>query len=123
MDTRPKSSKAQDIPPPSKFRKTNDSRTQEQKILESGSPTERLLARSPNYTACCELYPKALRDTINENPDGAILAKRDPKVTQQAEKLHRERIRRETENSMMFPEQEIYFYPSVARRNTIGTNK
>ncbi|KAJ2383165.1 hypothetical protein GGI23_007207, partial [Coemansia sp. RSA 2559] len=68
-----------DILPSQKHRKTCDDQQGERGVsLESGSPTERLLAQSTKYTEFCELYPKALRDTVNENPDGAVLATRDP---------------------------------------------
>ncbi|KAJ2538601.1 hypothetical protein EV175_006445, partial [Coemansia sp. RSA 1933] len=107
------SSKAQNIPPPQKQRKRSGGQQQVERgvSLESGSPTERLLAQSTKYTEFCELYPKALRDTVNENPDGAILATRDPEVTRKAEVLHREKIRRD----MMHPA-ELEFYPAASRR-------
>ncbi|KAJ2508672.1 ndufs8, ubiquinone oxidoreductase 23 kd subunit [Coemansia sp. RSA 1939] len=127
------SPKTQDIPSPHnhKYRKTHDEWHQSNEedgggttkkrsvLLESSSPTERLLAQSTRYTEHCELYPKVLRDIVNENPQDAssVLAERDPEVTRRAEELHRENQRRDLESSVLNPEQHLQFYPAAARRN------
>ncbi|KAJ1801598.1 hypothetical protein LPJ59_000163 [Coemansia sp. RSA 2399] len=112
---------SKDIPSSQKHRKTCDGQQGERGVsLESESPTERLLAQSTRYTEFCELYPKALRDTVNENPDGAVLATRDPEVTRKAEMLHREKLRRDMAASAMDPEMELAFYPAAARRSKGG---
>ncbi|KAJ1997058.1 hypothetical protein GGI04_005544 [Coemansia thaxteri] len=83
--------------------------------LESGSPIERLLAQAPGYTSGCELYPKALRDTINEFPEGAVLVKRDPSVTAAAEKCHQASIEKQRQRFVENPEAELSCYPGACR--------
>ncbi|KAJ2893312.1 hypothetical protein GGI21_003590 [Coemansia aciculifera] len=89
---------------------------QKRASLESGgSALDKLLAQSPNYTEDCELYPKAMRDTINEFPEGAVLAERDPGVTAEAARGHRASVERQRQRSAAHPEEELCFYPAASR--------
>ncbi|KAJ1841158.1 hypothetical protein H4R99_005215 [Coemansia sp. RSA 1722] len=82
--------------------------------LASGSPTEKLLVQSPSYMADCELYPRVMRDTVNQHTD-EVFAKRDPRVTRQAEKYHQEELRRQKQFSEAHPKEALSFYPAAAR--------
>ncbi|KAJ1648031.1 hypothetical protein LPJ64_000648 [Coemansia asiatica] len=82
--------------------------------LISGSPTEELLAQSPNYMTNCELYPRVMRDTVNQHTN-EVFAKRDPRVTRQAEKYHQEELRRQKQFSEMHPKEALSLYPAAAR--------
>ncbi|KAJ2073961.1 ndufs8, ubiquinone oxidoreductase 23 kd subunit [Coemansia sp. S155-1] len=93
---------------------------QKRASLESGSSVEKLLAQSPNYTEGCELYPKAMRETINEFPEGAVLTDRDPGVTAEAERCHRASVERQRQRSVTNPEQELSFYPGAFTQQRTG---
>ncbi|KAJ2828452.1 hypothetical protein FBU31_002915 [Coemansia sp. 'formosensis'] len=96
-------------------------RQQQRAPLESGSSVEKLLAQSPNYVKGCELYPKAMRETINEFPEGAVLTERDPGVTAEAERCHRASVERQRQRSATNPEEVLCFYPGASR--TTATSK
>ncbi|ORX64285.1 hypothetical protein DL89DRAFT_297547 [Linderina pennispora] len=98
----------QDIP--------NSTRARAASFASSASPTEELLACSPTYTEGCELYPKALRDTVNMRADGAVLGERDPKITKEAERRHAECIRRQEQMGEKDHKELLSLYPQAARR-------
>ncbi|KAJ2364946.1 hypothetical protein IW150_006347 [Coemansia sp. RSA 2607] len=88
--------------------------TQQDAAFVSCSPTERLLAQSPNYMTNCELYPRVMRDTINQHTDEAV-GRRDPKVTREAEQCYQDELERQRQFSKAHPEEVLSFYPAAAR--------
>ncbi|KAJ1887378.1 hypothetical protein LPJ66_009150 [Kickxella alabastrina] len=83
--------------------------------LETGSPTERLLARSSNYTQDCELYPRAMRDTINQHTEEVVVGQRDPSVIRKAERTHDEELQHEMQRLQANPKEALSVYPAAAR--------
>ncbi|KAJ2731067.1 NADH dehydrogenase Fe-S protein subunit 8 ndufs8 [Coemansia sp. BCRC 34962] len=81
--------------------------------LEAGLSVEKLLTESPCYMEGCELYPKAMRETINEFPEGAVLTERDPGITAEAERCHRANVERQRQRSILNPKEEL-----ISQRST-----
>ncbi|KAJ2340530.1 hypothetical protein GGF43_006390 [Coemansia sp. RSA 2618] len=108
-------SKPQPIPSPnhhpSKYRKvTTDPH-------DSQDNTQRLLSESPNYTSNCDLYPKAMRDIINESTSGAVVGRRDPEITREAEQNHRHSVHEQQKLAATDPDKVLCFYPGAARHS------
>ncbi|KAJ1720958.1 hypothetical protein LPJ53_004457 [Coemansia erecta] len=87
---------------------------QQRAVFESCSPTERLLAQSPSYMTNCELYPRVMRDTINQHTEEAV-STRDPRVTREAEQCYQDELERQRQFSKAHPEEALSFYPAAAR--------
>ncbi|KAJ2721619.1 hypothetical protein GGI07_003856 [Coemansia sp. Benny D115] len=82
--------------------------------INGSPPIERLLEESPSYTRNCELYPRALRDTINQHSE-EIVVTRDPKVTAKAERGYREKVRKEKRFMAENPKEALSVYPGMSR--------
>ncbi|KAJ1835424.1 hypothetical protein LPJ70_006222 [Coemansia sp. RSA 2708] len=94
------SSKAQPVQTP------HDQPTKYRKVSQQAS--------APNN---CDLYPRAMRDLVNETTEGAVLAKREPTVTRRAQTYHRQSMDEQQRMAASDPETLRCFYPNAARRS------
>ncbi|KAJ2496127.1 hypothetical protein GGH96_006044 [Coemansia sp. RSA 1972] len=95
---------------------SNDRHTAKYRKVESQKDTtQKLLSESPNYKSGCDLYPKAMRDVINETRNGAVDEKRDPCVTRQAEQTHLHALQEQQMLAATDPDKLFCFYPGASR--------
>ncbi|KAJ2793015.1 hypothetical protein H4R20_006674, partial [Coemansia guatemalensis] len=93
-----------------KYRKLNGAQGEEAKEM----PSSRQSAQPPSiYRENCDLYPKALRDAINECSDGAVQIRRDPAIVEEAERCYQLNTRIQHQHAVDNPELVLSLYPAA----------